>query len=429
VPALAIQLDHVTKRYRTGRSRTIVDLVASNLDRLRGRSDEVHSATRGRVDATIHALRDVSLDVPRGAGLGVIGRNGAGKTTLLKLISRVTWPTTGSVRVGGHVVSLIELGAGFHPELTGRENVYLGAGLFGLTRSEIDRRFDAIVQFADVVRLIDTPMKRYSSGLYARLGFAVAIHSNPDIVLVDEVLAVGDAAFRRRALEALRRLIAEGKTVLFISHDMWNVRRLCSDILWMEEGRVRAYGAAADIAERYMNEVNLEAVANQATALQSHRGGTGEIRYASIELVDEAGRPAPTMAAGGTLVVRATYRATQRVARPVFQVAVIDVDTGIVITTAASATADVPGEVAGDGAIECRFPRLPLKPRQYVLRLTITDSQQLASYDVVTAGPRFAVTGRGRGVDGLADEEDGLVSLPYEFAHHAEIGASSRTVG
>src|SRR5204863_1346247 len=135
------------------------------------------------------------------------------------------------------------LGAGFHPELTGRENVYLGAGLFGLTRREIDRRFDAIVEFADVERLIDTPMKRYSSGLYARLGFAVAIFSHPDVVLVDEVLAVGDAGFRRRALEALRGLISEGKTVLFISHDMWNVRRLCSRILWKHQGGARASGA------------------------------------------------------------------------------------------------------------------------------------------------------------------------------------------
>ena len=139
----------------------------------------------------------------------------------------MTWPTSGKVRVAGHVVSLIELGAGFHPELTGRENVYLGGGLFGLTRREIDRQFDAIVEFADVERLIDTPMKRYSSGLYARLGFASRSTADPDIVLVDEVLSVGDAAFRRRALEALRRLIADGKTVLFISHDMWNVRRLC----------------------------------------------------------------------------------------------------------------------------------------------------------------------------------------------------------
>jgi ABC-type polysaccharide/polyol phosphate transport system ATPase subunit len=415
--SISIQLEHVTKRYRTGRSRTLVDLVASSFDGLRGRTTEVHSTSRGKIDSTISAMRDVSFDVRKGAGLGVIGRNGAGKTTLLKLISRVTWPTSGSVRVDGHAVSLIELGAGFHPELTGRENVYLGGGLFGLTRKEIDRHFDDIVKFADVERLIDTPMKRYSSGLYARLGFSVAIHSRPDIVLVDEVLSVGDAAFRRRALEALRRLISEGKTVLFISHDMWNVRRLCSEILWMEDGQVRAYGAAGEIAERYMNEINLEALANQATALQSHRGGTGEVRYTSVDLVDDAGQPTGMLAAGDTLVVRASYRANQRVEQPVFQVAIVDVDTGLVITTATSQPGFIAGAVEGEGVVRCRFPKLPLRPRQYVLRLTITDQHQLASFDVVSAGPRFAVTGSGGGVESLADEEDGLVSLPYEFGH------------
>jgi ABC-2 type transport system ATP-binding protein len=415
---LAIQLDQVTKRYRAGRSRTVVDLIGSNIDRMRGKAQDVHSVTRGRIDTTIWALRDVSFEVPEAAGVGVIGRNGAGKTTLLKLISRVTWPTSGRVRVAGRVVSLIELGAGFHPELTGRENVYLGGGLFGLTRRDIDRQFDRIVDFADVARLIDTPMKRYSSGLYARLGFSVAIHANPDIVLVDEVLAVGDAAFRRRALEALRQLIADGKTVLFISHDMWNVRRLCDQILWMEEGRVRAYGAATDIAERYMSEVNVQALANQSTALQSHRGGTGEIRYISVEIVDAAGCASVLFAPGDTLVVRATYRAEQPVVRPVFQVGIIDVDTGLVITTATSRPSDVPAGVGGSGTMECRFPRMPLRPRQYILRLSITDSHQLASYDLVSAGPRFAISGHGAGVEGLADEEDGLVSLPFEFAHH-----------
>jgi ABC-type polysaccharide/polyol phosphate transport system ATPase subunit len=415
--AAAVQLDHVTKRYRAGRSRTLADMIVSNIDRLRGRTAAVHSASRGRIDTTIWALRDASFDVPQGAGLGVIGRNGAGKTTLLKLISRVTWPTSGRVRVAGRVVSLIELGAGFHPELTGRENVYLGGGLFGLTRRELDSQFDRIVAFADVERLIDTPMKRYSSGLYARLGFSVAIHSHPDIVLVDEVLAVGDAAFRRRALEALRALIAEGKTVLFISHDMWNVRRLCDRILWMDEGRVRAYGEAGAIAEQYMQEVNLQALANQATTLQSHRGGTGEIRYVAIETVDAAGRIALVVGPGDTLVVRATYKAERPIERPVFQVAIIDVDTGLVITTATSHAGHAPAVVDGAGAIECRFPRLPLRPRQYVLRLSITDTDQLASYDLVSAGPRFSVSGHGAGVDGLADEEDGLVSLPFEFSH------------
>jgi ABC-type polysaccharide/polyol phosphate transport system ATPase subunit len=423
----AIQLDRVTKRYRTGRSRTLVDLVASNLDRWRGKNDDVHSAARGRVSSTIWALRDVSIDVPAGAGLGVIGRNGAGKTTLLKLVSRVTWPTSGVVRVGGHVVSLIELGAGFHPELTGRENVYLGAGLFGLTRSEIDRQFDRIVQFADVEQMIDTPMKRYSSGLYARLGFAVAVFSRPDIVLVDEVLAVGDASFRRRALEALRQIIADGRTVLFISHDMWNVRRLCDRILWLDEGRVRAYGPAGEIAERYMNEVNLSALANQAVSLQSHRGGTGELRYTAIAVTGESGLAATTFNQGDTLVVSARYRAERAIERPVFQVAIIDVDTGIVITTATSSSADSPQSVSGEGTIECRFANLRLRPRQYALRLIITDRHQLASYDVVTAGPRFAVIGRGLGVDSLADEEDGLVTLPFEFHHTGAAVAAERS--
>jgi ABC-type polysaccharide/polyol phosphate transport system ATPase subunit len=417
--SIAIQLENVTKRYRTGRSRTIVDLVASSVSEMRGQTTEVHSATRGKIDATIHALRDVSFEVKEGAGLGIIGRNGAGKTTLLKMISRVTWPTSGTVRVAGHVVSLIELGAGFHPELTGRENVYLGAGLFGLTRKEIDRQFDAIVSFADVERLIDTPMKRYSSGLYARLGFSVAIHSNPDIVLVDEVLSVGDASFRRRAMEALRSLIASGKTVLFISHDMWNVRRLCSDILWMDNGGVRAYGEAGAIAETYMNEVNLQAMQNQATALQSHRGGTGEVRFEHVDLYNANGAPSATFAQHDTLVIRGSYMAAKAIESPVFQVAIVDIDTGVVVTTASTAGRNAATAVQGPGEIEIRFAHLPLRPRQYVLRLSITDAFQLASYDVVTAGPRFAITGQGAGVDSLADEQDGLVTLPFEVAHRS----------
>ncbi len=412
----AIQLEHVSKRYRAGRARTAVDLVAASFNQLRGRSGSVYSAARGKVDANIWALRDVGFDLPEGAGLGVIGRNGAGKTTLLKLISRVTWPTSGTVRVAGRVVSLIELGAGFHPELTGRENIYLGGGLFGLTRREIERSFDRIVEFAGVERLVDTPMKRYSSGLYARLGFAVAVHSHPDIVLVDEVLAVGDAAFRRRALESLRQLITDGKTVLFISHDMWNVRRLCDQILWMEDGHVRAYGPAGEIAERYMAEVNLQALANDGAALQSHRGGSGEVRYVTADIVDVQGHRIGIIAPGDALVVRATFRADSVVPRPVFQVAVVDVDSGLVVTSASSDPATGPREVTGDGALECRFDELPLRARQYVLRLTITDDHLMASYDQVTAGPRFAVSGRGQGIENLAGEDDGLVSLPYRFS-------------
>ena len=412
--SVVIRLDGVSKRYRAGRSRTVVDLIAS---KLRRGDDHVYSTSRGKVDANVWAMKDVSLDVTEGAGLGVIGSNGAGKTTLLKLISRVTWPSSGRVQVAGRVVSLIELGAGFHPELTGRENVYLGGGLFGLSRREIDRRFDEIVRFAEVETLIDTPMKRYSSGLYARLGFSVAIYSNPDIVLVDEVLAVGDAAFRRRALESLRRLISEGKTVLFISHDMWNVRRLCDRILWLDGGRVRAYGPAAEIAERYMSEVNLRALANQQNALQSHRGGTGEIRLTDVEILDGAGRPADRIVEGGPLAVRAGYEAAEAVPAPLFQIAIVDVDTGIVVATAVSSPTDVPALVNGHGVVECVFDAVPLRRRQFVLRLTITDSHQLVSYDVVTAGPRFAVVAAPNTRPGDDEDDDGLVALPYRFEH------------
>jgi hypothetical protein len=173
-----------------------------------------------------------------------------------------------------------------------------------------------------------------------------------------------------------------------------------------------------------MNEVNLQAMANQATALQSHRGGTGEVRYQSVELFTASGGALGLLRPGDTLVVRAHYKAAVPVSRPTFQIAVVDVDSGVVITTATSRPEEVPATVDGDGAIECRFDRLPLRPRQYVLRLAITDSHQLASYDLVTAGPRFAVTGTGGGVDSLADEEDGLVSLPFTFTHQAATASS-----
>jgi ABC-type polysaccharide/polyol phosphate transport system ATPase subunit len=413
--ATAIRFEDVTKRYRIGRSRTLVDLAAGSLDRLRGRERESYSAARGRIGSTVFALREVTFEVAEGTGLGIIGANGAGKTTLLKLISRVTWPTRGRVRVAGRVVSLIELGAGFHPELTGRENVYLGAGLFGLTRRDIDARFDEIVQFAEVEPLIDTPMKRYSSGLYARLGFSVAIHSDPDIVLVDEVLAVGDASFRRRAIDSLRRLIAGGKTVVFISHDIWNVRRLCSRTIWMDDGRVRADGPAGEIADRYTEEVNLRALAASDNTLQSHRPGTGEIRYTAVDLIDCDGRAAARVREGTGLVVRARYQTAIDVRAAIFQVAIIDVDSGLVVATASSQPSDVSPAGGDAGEVDFVFDALPLRPRQYVLRMTITDADQLVSYDVVTAVTRFVVTSTIGGV--RSEEADGIVSLPYRFAH------------
>ena len=414
---IVIQLQRVSKRYRAGRSRTFTELVGSRVRRLmRPREeDSVYSLTLGKRDATIWAVRNLDFEVRRGAGLGVIGPNGAGKTTLLKLISRVTWPTAGRVRVAGRVVSLIELGAGFHPELTGLENIYLGGGLFGLSRKDIATKVDSIVEFAGVERMIDAPMKRYSSGLYARLGFSVAIHSNPDIVLVDEVLAVGDAAFRRRALDSLRQLIENGKTVLFISHDMWNVRRLCDHILWMDQGQVRAYGPAGEMAERYMREVNLEALTNERSALQSHRRGTGEIRFTTIRLLDDSGAETKMIATGDSLAIAAEFRASEPVRGPLFHVSIVDVDTGFVVSTASSLPSQLP-VAEGTGAIRCTFSSLPLRPRHYIVRLAIFDGLKTVEYDHVTAGPRFVVTQAVQS-DVYGDEEDGFVSLPCAFEY------------
>lgn len=417
-----IQLQDVSKRYRAGRSRTFGEMVGSRVKRLLRPHEEesVYSLTLGKRDANIWAVRNLSFEVPGGAGLGIIGPNGAGKTTLLKLISRVTWPTTGRVRVAGRVVSLIELGAGFHPELTGTENIFLGGGLFGLSRKDIAGKVDQIVQYAGVERMIDAPMKRYSSGLYARLGFSVAIHSNPDIVLVDEVLAVGDASFRRRAIDSLRQLIENGKTVLFISHDMWNVRRLCDRILWMDQGRVRAYGPAAEMAEQYMREVNLEALSNEHAALQSHRRGTGEIRLTALRLLDEAGQEIKMIAAGDALTIAADYEANQPVRRPLFHVSIVDVDTGFTVSTASSSPSQVP-LADGAGAIRCTFHALPLRPRHYIVRLAIFDGLKTVEYDHVTAGPRFIVTAPAGGLEASDEEEDGFVSLACAFDYAAPV--------
>ena len=202
----------------------------------------------------------------------------------------------------------------------------------------------------------------------------MAVFSRPDIVLVDEVLAVGDASFRRRALEALRQIIADGRTVLFISHDMWNVRRLCDRILWLEEGRVRAYGPAGEIAERYMNEVNLAGAGESGCLAAEPSGRNWRAALHRRRYHGESGVPATSLVQGETLVVAASYRAERPVERPVFQVTIIDVDTGLVITTATSSRADAPDSVSDGGTIECRFAHLPLRPRQYALRLSITDS-------------------------------------------------------
>jgi lipopolysaccharide transport system ATP-binding protein len=201
---------------------------------------------------TFWALRDMSIEIKKGEVVGVIGRNGAGKSTFLKILSRITEPTSGKVDLYGRIGSLLEVGTGFHPELTGRENIYLNGQILGMRRREIERQFDAIVDFAEVEQFLDTPVKRYSSGMYVRLAFAVAAHLNPDILLIDEVLAVGDAEFQKKCLGRMGQLVGEkGRTILFVSHNMGAVRSLCQNVVWLEKGQVKMIGPTADVLEGY----------------------------------------------------------------------------------------------------------------------------------------------------------------------------------
>ena len=257
----AISAQHVSKKYQLGLTHagSVRELVNRIGRRIIGRtSQEVIpglSIEQSEQQATeFWALKDVSFEIPQGSAVGIIGRNGAGKSTLLKLLSRITYPSDGRIEIRGRVASLLEVGTGFHPELTGRENVYLNGTVLGMTRADIRRRFDDIVEFAGVSKFIDTPVKRYSSGMTVRLGFAVAAHLEPDILIIDEVLAVGDVEFQQRCLGKMDEVASSGRTVLFVSHNMSTVRQLTSVSIVLNEGRVAFSGSTEAAIETYVNE-------------------------------------------------------------------------------------------------------------------------------------------------------------------------------
>ncbi len=301
MPPLAIRARSLAKRYWIGAGKpapghlreALADLVAAPFRRL------ARSGASLRAPREFWALQDVSFDVGRGEVLGVVGRNGAGKSTLLKIISRVTEPTMGRVELCGRVGSLLEVGTGFHPDLTGRENVYLNGTILGMRRREIDRKFDEIMAFAEVEPFVDTPVKRYSSGMHVRLAFAVAAHLEAEIMLVDEVLAVGDADFQKKCLGKMDDVAQAGRTVLFVSHNMAAVQRLCGRGLLLERGRVAAAGPIGDIVRRYLEG---DAAPPEIPGFDPRaRSGTGWARFTDVKVVDDGGHPVAGRAADGDL--------------------------------------------------------------------------------------------------------------------------------
>src|SRR3989442_790376 len=268
------------------------------------------SGGRGPASDAFWALRDVSFEVRQGEALGVIGRNGAGKSTLLKILSRITEPTAGSVTLHGRVGSLLEIGTGFHSELTGRENIFLNGAVLGMRRAEIQRKFDEIVAFAEVERFLDTPVKHYSTGMYLRLAFAVAAHLEPEILLVDEVLAVGDAAFQKKCLGKMGDITEKGRTVIFVSHNMGAVASLCQTGLVLDAGRIRFAGPFTEAAQPYLGQ--LSRAHELPLWLRHDRAGTGEVKLTGFRLGSETGEPVDSIRNGHTARLVFDYAAPAR---------------------------------------------------------------------------------------------------------------------
>ena len=375
-----IKVEHLGKQYRIGARQetydtlrdSIAGAVRSPLKLFRGGDQSANN--------TIWALEGVSFEVSPGEVLGIIGRNGAGKSTLLKILSRITDPTTGQVELYGRVGCLLEVGTGFHPELTGRENVYLNGSMLGLNRRDIERKFDQIVDFAGVDRFIDTPVKRYSSGMYVRLAFAVAAHLEPEILIVDEVLAVGDAAFQKKCLGKMGDVAHEGRTVLFVSHNMAAIQSLCKRALLLHGGHLVADGDCKRVVDEYLQIV--DQVSDLSLGERSDRKGSQSLRFIGFELRDSQGICVPCGSSGQDMLISLEYESTARTALQNVHVALgvhgrFDENLFHLSTGVNGFDFET---VPAKGRIICRIPRLPLQAGRYTFNLFCTVGGEVADW-------------------------------------------------
>ncbi len=334
------------------------------------------------------ALRDVSFEIEKGQTYGIVGENGSGKSTLLKCLARILRPDEGTVRTTGKVAALLELGSGFHQELSGRENVYLNGSILGLTKRDIKARFDEIVSFAGVERFIDQPVKNYSSGMYVRLGFSVATHLDPDVLLVDEVLAVGDAAFQRRCFEKFADFRNAGKTVVMVSHASESMRTMCDKAAWINEGRLEVVGPAAEVVDRYVDHFHTD---REEVAGATTRWGSGEARLASVELLGPDGEPTHLVHTGEAVTLRMSWQADQPVAKPVFGLALETLEGTWLWAHHTRDAGFVPDELPASGSVDLHVPRLMLQPGTYDVSASIVDYTTTHVYDYLRRGLRFDV--------------------------------------
>jgi lipopolysaccharide transport system ATP-binding protein len=374
----AIRVENLSKSYRLGTRmtdgyrtlrETISDSVTGAWHGLRRRFGGVSNGAandRAKND-TFWALKDVRLEIQPGEAVGIIGRNGAGKSTFLKVLSRITEPTQGRVELRGRVGSLLEVGTGFHTELTGRENIYQNAAIFGMTRREINRKFDDIVAFSEVEQFLDTPVKRYSSGMFVRLAFAVAAHLEPEILLVDEVLAVGDAAFQKKCLGKMGEASKSGRTVLFVSHNMATVLNLCDKAAVFSHGRLAFLGSVEEGVKHYIGQHDDTEKAEVDLADHPNRQPGRTPVLSKIRLLDEAGNPTTQIPCGAPMTVELIAVPDGPFTEPHFGVGIDDVLGCRVLTAGTYLTDTAPASLRRTGHLLCRIDALPLAPGRYSL--------------------------------------------------------------
>lgn len=345
--------------------------------------------TRRNAYEVFWALKGIDLEVPAGTTLGIIGHNGSGKSTLLKTFARILTPDKGYLEVNGTLSSLLELGIGFHPELTGRENVYLGGSLLGQSRRQVDARYDEIVDFAGIEQFMDMPVKNYSSGMYARLAFAVAVSVEPEILLIDEVLSVGDERFQIKCYQRIAEFKAQGRTIVLVSHSLDAIRALCSKAVWIENGLVRENGEATEVVGNYLREAHAS-IARQLES-STHRLGSGDMEIEEVTFVDGAGKDSASFRTGDPMTIRLRYRAGPQVQEASCGVAVYRADTQAYVFGQNSKAAGVEIPLTPTGVIEFTIPELPLLQGRYEISVALHDDDVTTIYDSFDRAHSFSV--------------------------------------
>jgi lipopolysaccharide transport system ATP-binding protein len=406
----AIWVEKLSKQYKLGHAHpTLRDRISSmmTLDILRKKPEE----------ETLWALRDVSLSVEHGETVGIIGRNGAGKSTLLKILSKITYPTYGSTGIDGRVISLLEVGTGFHDELTGRENIYLNGSILGMPKKEVKRQLDAIVEFAGLKKFIDTPIKRFSSGMRLRLGFAVAAHLDPDILIVDEVLAVGDAEFQKKCLDTIQKLRASARTILFVSHNLAAVENICERCIWIDHGEVHMDGKCQDVIKDYMGSMRKSPTVVADLEETQNRRGNGKIRFQGLEFLSSEGISQKVIRAGDSVVMRFHYCAHEPVAFPSIGFR-MHTETGVLITETSTSHHGIyiPSVALGAGYLDLKIDCLNLLAAKYTISLWATDQHGGVIYDHVENAVTFEVDAANPyGSNFLIDGRFGIVFFPQKW--------------